>query len=566
MTKRFVLALHILILAVVGLQAENPVSVPLHDPVYSFLERMETLGYAHNVFNGIKPFSRSQVADYLKQIAEHRSELTSIDRRRLDDFLLDYRWEINPKRRNALLPKDKNWYSILASWQNFKKDFKRFFKQRYPEEQNHVFLWETDSSNFYFDYEQGADYEKRSDDIYRSASWQQYRFRGVLNRNFGFHFEVSLEGFRGNNETYIQQHPRLKGSWSETSDYKVHYSDRTVGELAFHSRYFDLHFAQQPVSWGYGESGKLILSDNSEPYPYLSISKNWKWFKFIAMHGKLQSFPQDTLKDGYIYYPDKWLAAHRLELTVGHKLTLGFNECFIYGERYADWAYLLPFNFYRAVQHKLRDRDNATISIDAEWLVRPGLKTYGTLFLDEFRRKKIGTNWYGNKQAFSAGIWWVDPFKIPNFSLRFEYTAIMPWVYTHKYRINSYTSDYRSIGHWAGPNSEVYFFHLRKDWHARLETGFKFRQWKHGANYPNENIGGDILLGHGTLLGTQQKPRETRKFLEGILSTQRLFQLYANYEIFNGFYLKGAVTFDRLKVENTENSYREYFVGAVLKY
>ncbi len=566
MIRRIIFVLNFILIFSMGASAGNPTSVPLHDPIYHFLERMEVLGFAHDVFDGIKPFSREQAADYLKQVAKHRAELTSIDRRRLDVFLLDYRWELHKGMRNPLIPKRKNWYSILAGWQNFKKDFKRFFRQNYPEEQNHVFLWETDSNNFYLDYEQGADYLRRNDGIYRSASWQEYHIRGALNRNFGYHFEVSLEGFRGNNEQFIQQHPRLKGGWSETSDYKVHFSDRSGGELAFHFKYFDLHFAQQPISWGYGESGKLILSDNSEPYPYLSISKKWGWFKFIALHGKLQSFPQDTLKDGYIYYPDKWLAAQRLEMSLWHKVTFGFNECFIYGERYADWAYLLPLNFYRAVQHKLRDRDNATISIDAEWLVHPGIKVYGTVLLDEFRRKKIGTNWYGNKQAFSAGLWWVDPFRLPNFSLRFEYTAIMPWVYTHKYLINSYTSDYRSIGHWAGPNSEVYYFHLRKDWHARLVTGFKFRQWKHGANYRNENIGGNILQGHTTLLGNQMRPRETRKFLEGILTTQRLFQLYANYEIFNGFYLKGALNLEQISEKEKSNTYREVFLGVVLRY
>ena len=100
--------------------AGNPTSVPLNNPVYDFLERMETLGFVHNMFNGIKPFDRTEVANYLKEIATHRNQLTSIDRRKLDDFLLDFRWEIDRTKRYYLLPKEQNWYSILASWQNFK--------------------------------------------------------------------------------------------------------------------------------------------------------------------------------------------------------------------------------------------------------------------------------------------------------------------------------------------------------------------------------------------------------------------------------------------------------------
>jgi hypothetical protein len=99
---------------------------------------------------------------------------------------------------------------------------------------------------------------------------------------------------------------------------------------------------------------------------------------------------------------------------------------------------------------------------------------------------RLNTNWYGNKHAFQFGFFQADPLGISNLSLRFEYTAIMPWVYTHNFRINSYTTDSNSLGHWAGPNSEVYYFHLQKDWRQRLTTGFKFQQWKHGANYEND--------------------------------------------------------------------------------
>ncbi len=565
-TLRLFLLSSVLLVTISSLNAGNPVSVPLGDPIYYFLERMETLGVVHNVFNGIRPFTRAQVANYLKEIQSHREQLTAIDRRWLDDYLLDYRWELNRKTRNKLVPAGQNWYSILANYRNFKNDFERFFQQNVPEEENHVFLWETDSSNFYIDYEQGLDYTRHSEGKYRSASWQNFKFRGTLANNFGYWVEVSLQGLRGNDEEYINQHPILKGSWNQLSDNETRYSDRTTGELAFHSRYFDFRFAQQEVAWGYGESGQLILSNNVEPYPYLSISKNWGWFQFIALHGKLQSFWADTLADGYKVFPDKWLAAHRLELSVWQKVTIGLNECFIYGNRYADWAYLLPFNFYRAVQHKLRDRDNATISLDAEYLAWPGFKVYGTVFLDEFKKSKIGTNWYGNKQAFAFGLWWVDPFKLSNFSLRFEYTAIMPWVYTHKFRLNAYTSDGRSLGHWAGPNSEVFYLHLQKDWHARLISGLKLQQWKHGANYPDENIGGDILLGHGTLLGNQSEPRQTRKFLEGILTTYQTAELYVNYEVFNDFYVKGSFTLGKVETAGSVKNYHELFVGAVLKY
>lgn len=563
--KYLVVVFILLALAFCVSNAANPTSVPIGDPVYAYLERMETLGKLGDVLDGIKPFSRDKIAGFLLELNAARAELTSIDRRRLDDFLLDYRWEINRSQRYAVAPPDQNWYSILADWDNFKNDFGRFFQQKQPEEENHVFLWEKDKDNFYFDYEQGLTYENRSDDLTRSASWTDYIFRGVLNEDFGFQGRVSLIGLRGD-ENYVKEHPILKGSWSEKNDPGARYADRTGGELALHSSYIDFQFAHQEVEWGYGESGKLILSNNPEQYPYLSLSKDGGWWKFISLHGKLQSYLDTTLADGTKIYPDKWLAAHRLEVSLWQTATIGLNENFIYGNRYADWAYLIPFNFYRAAQHKLRDRDNATISVDLEVLPYHGVKIYGTLFLDEFRKAKLGTDWYGNKHAFQIGLLTLDPLGLNNLSLRLEYTAIMPWVYTHDFRINSYSSDYRSLGHWSGPNSEVYYLHLAKDWHQRLSSGLRLRQWKHGANYDNENIGGDIFKGHRVFMPGQTQARETRKFLEGILTTEQRLEVYSQYEIFNDFYLSGEYRRIRSKTEDKTSNLNEFYFTVVLKY
>jgi hypothetical protein len=549
-------------------QAQNPVSVSIHDPVYPFLERMEMLGYISNYLDGVKPITRSEIADFLWIVSLKRHQLTAIDRRRLDDLLLDYRWELQPEKRYREMPEDQQWRSILAGWDNFKHDFIRFLRQEHPEEENHVLIWETGKDNFYFDYDEAIDYETRSDDVSRSANWSTYHLRGVINRTFAWKTDVTMISLRGN-EAYMLHHPILKGSWSQKSDDPQRYADRSGGELALHSDYIDIHFAQQETEWGYGESGKLILSNNVEQYPYLSLGKNWGWAKFTAMHGKLQSFQVETLSDDSLvgkYYPDKWLAAHRLELCLWQRLTLGFNENFIYGNRYADWAYLMPFNFYRATQHKLRDRDNATISIDMEWLAWRGVKLYGTIFLDEFRRQKLGTNWYGNKQAYNLGLFTIDPFGLDNTALRFEYTAVMPWVYTHDFLINAYASDTQPLGHWLGPNSEVFYTNISKDWHQRFTTGLRLRQYKHGDNYTNENIGGNVFEGHRNLLGTQTLARQTRKFLEGILTKEQRFELYARYEIFNDFLINGEFRRISITKEKHTDYLSEMYFSVILKY
>jgi hypothetical protein len=540
-------------------------STPVGDPIYPYLERMESLGYLEHLLSGIKPFHRSKIAKFLKILKSKEDQLTKIDREMLYNYLLDYRYEIDDGQKYHKMDNEDNWYSPISSLKRIEYNFFDFFTRRNIEEQNYVAMWEDGVNSFYFNYERSFSYEKRSDDLYRTASWDGYYFRGGIGDDFAYRLHVSLQAFRGDRQ-YALEHPLLKKAWSlDEKDLGAIFGDRTQGEIAYHGL-IDIQFAQQEVEWGYGESGKLILSSNPEPYPYLALSKNWGWGKFMMLHGKLQSFPQDTLIDHYLHYPDKWLAAQRLEIYLFPWLTIGMNENFIYGNRYAEWAYLIPFNFYRATQHKLRDRDNATISLDMQTLPWKGAKLYGAIFLDEFKLSKLGSNWFGNKQAYSAGFSQQDPFQLENSSITLEYTAIMPWVYTHKYRINAYTSDYQSLGHWAGPNSQVLYAHIQKRWSRRLNTGLVFQQWKHGENPENENIGADILKGRNILLGTQTQPKETRIFLEGVPFEERFFRCYIDYEWFNGFYLSGKYSNISLLENDIRSHLNEFYIGARLFY
>ena len=544
--------------------AGNPVSVPLWDPVYRFLDRVETLGYINNLLDGVRPFDREHIAQILIKIAQKRAQLTTIDQEKLDNFLLDYRFEINRTDKYAQIEDERTTYSPFSSWSQFKKDFLRFFSQNQPEEENHLFLWEDSSNSFYLDFLYEFTFDKRDDGIQRNKDIMTFSLRGTLYDDFGYRLDVEFATLRGDRE-YRNQDPYLKSTWRNDRE-NVTYFDRSGGDISYRTPYVDLRFAMQPVTWGVGESGTLILSDNVEQYPYLSISKYWGWGSFTFLHGKLLSEQTGTNEKGQAIHPDKWLVANRFEFSPFNGMAIGLNGLIIYGNRSADWAYLFPINYFRAIEHNLRDRDNAILAVDLESRLFDGTKIYGTLFIDELRQDKIGTDWYGNKHGFQLGLHLADLFRIPNITARFEYVAVMPWVYTHKYNVNRYIHDMRSLGYWAGPNSQVVYLHLEKEWHRRLRTGLKWRQWKHGRNYSNENIGGDILLGHNVLLGEQEKPRETRKFLEGILETDERFNFYAQYEVFNDFYLDFSYTHIKYVDPDVQSNLNEIHFGFKLDY
>ena len=534
-----------LLILSIPLFAGNPVSVPIRHEIYRFLDRMETLGLVDNILDGVKPFDREHISEILVEINMQRGKLTRIDRDRLDNYLLDFRFEVDYTQRYAQMEEDKNWYTPFSSWSRIKKDFVRLFAQNQPEENNYLFMWEDSTNSFYTEFIYDFTYDQRNDDVSRNKDVMTFSFRGTLLNNFGYRAEVTFANIRGDEE-YRNSDPILKNSWiNDRGD--VTYFDRSGGDIAYRSPYVDFHFAMQPISWGVGESGTLILSDNVEQYPYFSISKYWSWGNFTYLHGKLLADTIGVTDQGQRIHPDKWIVSNRFEFSPLTGMAIGLTGMILYGNRSVDWAYLFPLNFLRTTEHNLRDRDNALLAIDLESRIFDGFKLYGTFLIDELRQDKIGTDWYGNKHGYQVGFHITDPVSVPNISFRFEYLALMPWVYTHKFDINRYISDLKSLGYWAGPNSEIFYVHLDKEWHWRFITGLKWWQWNHGENYPNKNIGGDILLGHNTVLGDQEEPVESSKFLEGILETEKTLEFYARYEVFNDLFLN-------FRVRNTQYS------------
>ena len=196
--------------------------------------------------------------------------------------------------------------------------------------------------------------------------------------------------------------------------------------------------------------------------------------------GSLLAEETGVTDEGQTIYPDKWIVSNRFEFSPLNGMAVGLTGLVVYGNRTADWSYFFPINYFRATEHSLGDRDNALLSMDLELRPFDGLKLYGTLFLDELRKDKLGSDWYGNKHGFQAGLHLTDPFGIANLAIRGEYVAIMPWVYTHKYSVNRFTHGGLPLGHWAGPNSEIIYLHVEKRLNRRLNTGIKLRQWKHG--------------------------------------------------------------------------------------
>jgi hypothetical protein len=199
--------------------------------------------------------------------------------------------------------------------------------------------------------------------------------------------------------------------------------------------------------------------------------------------------------------------------------------------------------FLKGAEHYNGDHDNATMGMDFRLFVHRSHSLYGEFFIDDITTTKLGTDWYGNKLAYQVGTFIVEPFGLRNIDSRIEYSHINPWVYTHRYPINTYTNYGDVLGHQIGPNSDEFFMEIRKRFSRRLQSFLSFSQLRHGANLKDKNIGGNPLEGF------RDWDSKKAKFLAGELektnkvsfdiSYEILWELFVNigysYEIYNSY-------------------------------
>jgi hypothetical protein len=271
----------------------------------------------------------------------------------------------------------------------------------------------------------------------------------------------------------------------------------------------------------------------------LKLSARYGRFKFIALSGVLRDAPAsvDTLRSyesrGGLRRLEnrRYIAAHRLEVFPKPWITLGFYEVVVYGDRGPEPSYLNPIMFYWSAEHYLGDRDNAVMG--ADFVLRPlnGFLTYASAYLDDFDLLDPDLGRTVNKVGFTGGLFWAEPFGIHDTDLRVEYTRIEPWVYTHKFPVNTYQHYGWGLGHWLGPNADGIFAQSRFRFSHRLSSSVTFQKLRKGKNRPGEDVGGDIF---------QWTRTESKKFLAGALEKKTSFGIEMNYDMESGLLLRAG--------------------------
>ena len=193
---------------------------------------------------------------------------------------------------------------------------------------------------------------------------------------------------------------------------------------SYETNFGTVSFGRMPLVWGPERQGNLLLSENAPAPTVISGTAHLGWLHASAFTGELEKYKTDS------QYIRRYLSGHRVTLTPTHWLEVGFGETVVYGS--ADQGFSLkwgnPFTWYYGdeVNEEARDR-NILASADVVLRPVPGIEVYGVLLVDDIQL-------HGNaphRIGWTAGTRWETPLGWDRVGFGLEYTRINRWTYIH---------------------------------------------------------------------------------------------------------------------------------------
>jgi hypothetical protein len=149
----------------------------------------------------------------------------------------------------------------------------------------------------------------------------------------------------------------------------------------------------------------------------------------LALSGSDQFYEGQNDKNNW--YPNKHLVLHSFDFMVLPGLEVGFFESVVYGNR-LELMYEVPFTNLFHSQSLTGFLDNSYLGADFSWLIQPGLKLLGQVYVDDLGFNSLVTFDFDTKYKLTGqlGLAFV-PRESMLESVHLDYTAIMPYMYTH---------------------------------------------------------------------------------------------------------------------------------------
>ena len=486
--------------------------------IYDFLDELanEKLIDINSV---VKPYARTFIAEKLQEALDQKDQLNKRQIQEIEFYMKDYRFELvyNTKGMKPLniFPKKDHIASSLDPMAITYRDSLIAFSLR-P-------IW-------------GIEYFINSNES-AFHRWGGVEGFGYIGKNIGVYTSLrdNHENVRLTAPVYFNQRlgAPVKGSMKGGIDYS-----EARGGLMYSWKWGAIGIVKDQLIWGNNYYGSNILSGRTPSFAQIKLQlKPAKWFEFNYIHGWLVSDVIDSTHsywDGDTYREvmhSKFIAANMFTFIPFRHLNISLGNSIIYSDIGVQAAYLIPFLFYKSVDHTLNSTNNyagqnAQMFFDISSRNIKHLHLFFTFFVDEFSINRVTNSEVHNFLSYKGGFR-LSNWPAQNLSLIAEYTYTLPMTYQHRISTTTFESNSYNLGHYMRDNSQdLYLALIYKPIRGlRIDLSYNFAQ--HGNNY---------------VYGVYE-PGDGAPILKDISWQKSIVGLRAKYEFINNAYIFAGVYF-----------------------
>ncbi|MFC2149970.1 hypothetical protein ACFLQV_00555 [Calditrichota bacterium] len=453
--------------------------VPMDDGIYSFISTCIAKELLPLSTLSTQPLSRSDIAMILYAVTKSDNSLMDNNLQQdMDFYCKEYSKEIIAISKNQIINDAVRTVR--------RADGGITGKAR----EGHWHIWQRESEEFSIVFDPIVRFSIDADDEYTILRRTTgIALHGTAKSKIGYYFRFtdSVErgkGKYGNRNDLLDDNYGYVGplqSGEET------YYDMTEAYLTFQSEYFRAVFGKDRLRWGGMPDEGLLLSGLGPSYDHFRWQVEFlDIFKFDHVVAQLRPFrtPEDTLyktNGGWVrsIAAPKWLAAHKFEVMPWDWVIVGFGEAVVWGERDLDIAYLNPLNFYYSAEHDGGDQDNALMWGYLLFRLPQGILMFGELLLDDLKLSTLGEGDPGNRIGVAGGVQ-LSNLKLDGLRINADYTRLQPYVYSHFYPVNRYSTWTTSLGSDLPPNADRFRLNASYRPTRKLEFSLELQSIRHG--------------------------------------------------------------------------------------
>ncbi|MDA3953993.1 MAG: hypothetical protein PF485_10115 [Bacteroidales bacterium] len=516
----------------------------LHTSIYDFMDELANEKVIE-LNTAIKPYSRKFIYSKLKEAEQKQEDLNKRQTKDLNFYLNIYAFDgdlgYNPYSENAKL-------NILKNPPDSYRDINTGI--------NPLGLFYKDSS-FSFSLKPiwGIRYYTNQEGQVQHT-WGGAEAYATVGKNWSIYASL-----RDNYQTEILAFPQYFTTL-EGGNYKVNVQGRQGGDYSemrgginYSWKWGSIGLVKDHLQWGNNYKGANIFSGNQPSFGMIKLQLSpVPWLDFNYYHGWLVSEVVDSTRsyttsngDWRAVYRDKYIAANMYTFKPFKNFHFSIGNSIVYSDVNPQLEYLIPFLFYKSVDHTLNhgiDNQNSQMFGDFSFRMIKHSHLYGTIFIDEFSISRIGkdeeSNFYGYKLGSKLNNW-----PIKNTYITFEYTKTSPITYKHRVPTLTYESNKHNLGHYLRDNSKEYYINIGVKPIRGLKVEISYLNAKHGNEYQYTDGNEAVLL----------------PFMESVSWSNESYSLKILYEFISESYLFFDFTASNIKGYDVDGQTAQYYLN-----